>query len=414
MAAAETITELTRFEGRLAGSDAERRTASWLARELQATGREVRLESFWCRPNWALAHAWHVALGLAGSLVSVHSPRIGGALILAALLSIITDVLLGVSPGRLLTRQRASQNVVARAREPVEGPATAGKPCLILTANLDAGRTGLVYRELPRSLTALLSRSLGAITPGWLGWLSLTMIWLLAVAVARLQGSSGGPIGVLQLLPTVVLVLALALLIDIGTSASSPAASDNGSGVAVAVQLARALDVAPPRHVRVDVILQGAGDTFGIGLRRHLRNHKHELRPRNTIVIGVAACGAGRSRWWRSDGQFVPLRYARPLNELCAGVASEQPGLQARPHSGRGATPALAARAAQLPSIAIGCLDERGLAPRSHQDSDTAEHIDASALDSTVELGLLLIDAVDEFLRERGAQPAGKATPARA
>ncbi len=80
MRAPETVSELTKFTGRGAGSDAERRAARWLAGQLQDNGRRARIEPFWCRPNWALAHAWHVGLGLAASLVAVGSAPVGGAL----------------------------------------------------------------------------------------------------------------------------------------------------------------------------------------------------------------------------------------------------------------------------------------------------------------------------------------------
>src|SRR6059036_3269855 len=119
MSAAQTTSELSRFERRIAGSDAERRAALWLAEQLSRTGRELRIETFWCRPNWALAHAWHVALALAGSLVAVHAPRVGLALVVVALGSIWLDAWRGVSLGRWLTPQRASQNVVVSdARTP--------------------------------------------------------------------------------------------------------------------------------------------------------------------------------------------------------------------------------------------------------------------------------------------------------
>ncbi len=53
---------------------------------------------------------------LAASLLSVSSPTIGAALILIALLSVLSDALLGVSPGRRMTQERASQNVVVPAK----------------------------------------------------------------------------------------------------------------------------------------------------------------------------------------------------------------------------------------------------------------------------------------------------------
>ena len=116
MGAAETLSGLAAFERRAGGSDTERRAAGWLRDELLSAGaHDPDFETFWCRPNSALAHAWHVGLGLAGSLLAVASARVGGILILIALVSIVADALLGVSLGRRLTPERASQNVLSPA-----------------------------------------------------------------------------------------------------------------------------------------------------------------------------------------------------------------------------------------------------------------------------------------------------------
>ena len=190
MAAAETAAALTAFDGRGAGTDAERRAAGWLAQQIRLGRREARLEAFWCRPNWALAHAWHCLLAVAGSLLMVSHPMVGGALVLVALLSVLADGLAGHSLGRRLTPERASQNVVspAPARGGASPPPPADPPVrLIVTANYDAGRTGLAYRDLLRVPAARLSRLAagGALTPGWLGWLVVELLWLLGVALAR-------------------------------------------------------------------------------------------------------------------------------------------------------------------------------------------------------------------------------------
>ncbi len=409
MRTAETVAGLAEFERRGAGTDAERRAARSLGDELSAGGREVRIEPFWCRPNWALAHAWHVALGLLGSLVSVSAPRIGMALVLAALASLIVVVLLGNSLGRRLTPERASQNVVALA----PGADEPKRVRLIITANYDAGRIGLVYRDLPRVAAARLRDVSGGLAPGWLGWVALALLWLEAIAIVRLEGS-GTAVGLAQLPPTVALVLALALLLDLASADFGPSAGDNGSGVAVAIALARALDAAPPRHAAVDVVLQGAGDGSGIGLRRYIRARKRSLQPSSVVVLAIAACTAGAPRWWLSDGPLVPVRYFPRLRELCATVATNEAALGARPHRGRGASPALAARFAGLPAITIGTLDERGLAPSSHQRSDTAEAIDGVALDHALEFGLLLADAVDRFLARAPARAVAASAGARA
>jgi hypothetical protein len=399
----ELTAALTAFERRGPGTDAERRAARWLARSLYSTGRRVRVESFWCRPNWALAHAWHVALALAGSLLSVSHPTLGAALLAAALIAILVDAVTGLSPGRRLTPERASQNVIAKPKENAEiKPAT-----LIVTANYDAGRTALVYRDPLRREAAWLRRIAGPLALGWLAWLSVAIVWLLAIAVTRSITTHHPPsgLGAIQLAPSVALVLALALLLEAAGAGYGPGAGGNASGTAVAIALVRALDAAPPRNLAVELVLQGAGEGQEIGIRRYLRARRKELRPENAIVLGISPAGAGQPYWWQSDGRLVPLRYAPRLRALCSQTG-------ASPHRGRGATPAFPARAAGLPAIAIGCLDSHGLPANSHQKADTPERIDGTALDSALETGLALIKAIDAALAPDPQTNPPAATPA--
>ncbi len=398
MAAAETLTGLTAFARRGAGTDSERRAAGWLARELALGGRQARVETFWCRPNWALAHAWHALIGLVGSLVSVGSPRAGGALILVALLSVLADTTFGTSLGRLLTPERASQNVIlppssAEAQLPVR---------LIITANLDAGRAGLVYRRPFRAAAARLRELSGGRLPGWLGWLALALICLEGTAVGRLDGSRGAAVGLVQLIPTVILVLALALLLEQATAEFAPAAGDNGSGVAAAVAIVRALAAGPPSHAAVELVLQGAGDGGAIGLRRYLRSRRGELQPATAVVLGISPCAAGSPRWWISDGQLIPRRYFGALRRLAAAVAGDAPHLGARPTRSRSASPALPA-AGRLPALAIGTHDQHGLVAHSHESGDTIARVHEESIERTVEFGLLLVDAVDGYIARRAA-----------
>jgi len=391
--ALDTAKRLERFKGRGAGSDAERRAALWLADELATSGRDVAVETFWCRPNWALAQAWHAALAMVGSLVMVASPRLGGGLLVAALVFIVFDAFLGVSPGRRLTPERASQNVVAR---PGEGPQHPIR--LILAANYDAARTGIVQRDAIRRPIARLRRVVGPASPGWIGWLAVAVAWLEVMAVLRVGGHHGEAISIAQLPPTIGVILALAALLELASSPWSPSAGDNGSGVGVALDLARALGAAPPRNVDIHLVLTGAADGGGIGLRRFLRAHRTQYTPATTVVIAVAACSAGSPRWWRSDGSLLPLRYARRLVNLAGELAGQESYLGALPHDGRGQTHAFVARLARIPSIVIGCLDDDGLAPRSHRSDDRSAAIDQSALDAAVQFGLMLADAIDAAL----------------
>jgi Peptidase family M28 len=401
MRPAETIASLASFEGRGAGTDAERRAARWLTAQLSSSQRNVRVEPFWSRPNWALSHAWHAALGLAGSLLAVSEPRLGGALVLVALLSLLADGVMGTSLGRRLTPERASQNVVS-------GRADRQRVHLIITANYDVGRAGLVYRDRVRRVAAWFASSTGRRSPGWLAWLAIAMVWLLVVSVLRVDGYKGTTIGLVQLPPTAGLVLALALLLEQGTARFGPGANDNGSGAAAAIALARALDVSPPRRLDVELVLQGAGDCGAIGLRRYLRPRRKTYTAPTTIVLGIAACGQGDPCWFDSDGALVPVGYFKQLRRLAASVARENTHLGARPRRGRGATPALPARSRRLPAIALGAYDQQGLASRSHQGADTPERIETGSVDRVVEFGLVLVDAIDAYLASRAAPPAAE------
>jgi Peptidase family M28 len=397
----ETIKALAAFTGRGPGTDAERRAARWLAGDLVASRYRVRIETFWCRPNWALAHAWHVALALAGSLISVGDPLVGTVLIAVGLASTICDELLGNSIGRRLTPERASQNVVATTKQ-----ATAESTRLIVTANYDAGRTALMYRNAFRATAARLSRATGGRAPGWLAWVAIAIVYELAVAIIRLTETHAAAfLGPVQLPPTVALVLALALLLEAAGAAYGPAAGDNASGVATAIALAEALTADPPRNLTVELVLQGAGESEGLGLRSYLRVRKRELKTIGPIVLGSGACGAGQPTWWLSDGRLIPLRYAKTLRTLASQTT-------AAPHRGRGGTPALPARAAGIPAIAMGCLDNNGLAPRSHQRTDTLDTIDKAALDHAQELGLVLAHAIDASLGTPAAPETTTATRA--
>jgi hypothetical protein len=415
-----TIEGLEAFTGRGAGTDAERRAANWLAARCAAPGREALIETFWCRPNWALAHLWHVALAIAGSLISLASAIAGFIILAIALVSITADAVSGMSLGRRLTPERASQNVVVRA-PPESSPAVTPGPRLILTANYDAGRIGFAYRPWMRGAARRLERTLRGLTPGWLGWLALAVVWLLAVAALREAGHKSQVIGAIQFVPTVGLLLAFALLLELATGQWSPAAGDNGSGVAVALELAAALTAATPRHLQVEILLGGAGDGDPLGLRHHLRAQRRQRKAArhvrretraDTIVLGFAPCAGGSPHWWTSDGSFLPLRYSASLRRMAARIATDEPHLGVGPSRGRGATSALAARVAGLPALAIGCLDGRGLAPSSHQTSDTAAGVDRGALGRAVQFALLLIDELDATVGEARPQPHSAATPA--
>ena len=113
----ETIERLTAIPGRGAGTDAERRAALWLERDLRERGHRAWADTYWVRPGWAWPVALAALLGAGGSVASVSWPLAG---LIAAGLAAACLALEGAgltSPLRLLTRRRATQNVVSLPEE---------------------------------------------------------------------------------------------------------------------------------------------------------------------------------------------------------------------------------------------------------------------------------------------------------
>src|SRR5919201_5988211 len=135
----EVIRELCSFDGRRAGTDAERRAANWLAERLRDFGRRTDVEPTYVHPQYGLVHALHCAVGFAGSLVAIVQPAVGFALVLAAAVSMYLDLNGRFYLARRLFFRRASQNVVARGRKP-DAPAR-----VFVTAHYDSARTGALF-----------------------------------------------------------------------------------------------------------------------------------------------------------------------------------------------------------------------------------------------------------------------------
>ena len=158
----------------------------------------------------------------------------------------------------------------------------------------------------------------------------------------------------------------------------------------------RALDVSPPRHIAVELVLTGAGDGSGAGLSHHLAAIRRLPAPRPWCSGSPRAAKGTRAGGPRTG---VCCRCASPrrLVELAGAAApGELPG--ARAHRGRGLSPALPARRRGVPAITLGALDRQGLAPRSHLPEDRAAAIDAAAADRVLGLALALVDALDAEL----------------
>jgi hypothetical protein len=270
--------------GPLACTDAERRAALALAARLRATGRSPRIEARWLRPSWPAWQALFAAAGVLGAVLSVDQP-VAGLIVAGAALALS----LAHRRGRLpLGRARATQDVVAPAREP-------GEVALIVLAAVDRPRAAVV-RRVPAPLAAL----------------QVALALTAALAAVRVAGAEGIALGAAQLVPAVVLLIGVAGFLD--AAVAHPAAAD-----ATATNVAIALAISAPW---AEIVLVGAGD---LGLRARLAAERRP--PDRTVLL------------WLEPGPEPAWRSAHPALAAIAHDAGERLRGRALP---AGARPALA------------------------------------------------------------------------
>jgi hypothetical protein len=392
----EIVRELCSFEGRLAGTDAERRAANRLAERLRAMGRRAEVEPIYVHPQFGLIYAAHCALGVAGSLVAAAAPVVGFALVLLAATSMYLDLNARFYLLRRLFFRRASQNVVSRGARP-SAPAR-----LLLVAHVDAAKTGAAYSERNARRIARVA--------SWLPFpfsSSRLVFWSLAVLVpvlaVRAAGLDSTVISVVQLPPTLILLVAVFALVDIELSSIVPGANDNASGVATVLSLAEELEADPPANLDVWVVLTGAEESMTEGMRAFLRTRRRTLDPRSTYVVNLAALGRGDVRFETAAGPAITYELRSRLTELCEAIAAadaeEANRFRAAPLRHGFTSDGLRARLAGCPATTLVCLEPGAALPANyHLPSDRPESLDPEAIDRAHDFASELIRQLDRDL----------------
>jgi Peptidase family M28 len=396
----EIIRELCSFEGRLAGTDAERRAANRLAERLREQGRKVGVEPTYVHPQVALVYALHCAVGFGGSLVSVAIPALGFALVLLAVTSLYLDLNGRLYLLRRLLFRRLSQNVIARGNRP-DAPAR-----LLIIAHLDAARAGAAYspRRL-RLLARIADRLPFAFSPPRLLFWSLAL--LVPLAGVRMAGVDANVISILQLLPTLVLLVGMFVFVDIELSDVVPGANDNASGVAAAISVADELRSEAPKNLDVWIVLTAGEEGLLQGMRTFVRSHRKRLADRPAYFICLDSVGAGRVRYTTSEGMAVSFEMGKRMNELCEAIAaagSSRNGTRPEPLAWGFATDAVAARLARFEAVTITTLPEGAIvAANYHQAADRPDAVDPKAVDRAHAFALELARQLDRDVGRRAS-----------
>jgi hypothetical protein len=413
----DVIRELCSFKGRRAGTDSERRAANWLAGSLRDAGRRVEIEPTYVHPQYAVIQAAHCALAFAGSLVAVASPPAGFAMVLVAATSMYLDLNYRMYLLRRLFFRRASQNVVARGKNP-DAPAR-----VVLVAHIDTAKTGAIFNPKQAQRAAALSRSL-QLPIGPFRIVFWSMALLLPILGARMAGLDSNAVSLLQLPSTLILLVAIFALVDIELSDVVPGANDNASGVAATLSLAEELDGNALQNLDVWVLLTGGEECLQEGMRSFIRAHRRDLDAATTFFLCLDTLGRGRVRYEAGGGWVVTYTMDKRLVELCDAIAEadgeDENRFGARRLFHGYASDAMPARLRGYPATTISCLTDVGVVPDQHTPDDIPENVDDAALERAHDFTLELIRQLDRDVGRRTAttgeqtdDPAD-ATPGRA
>lgn len=325
MGSAQLVDVVTSIGPRRAGSEAERRAAREIQKQLTELGREAEIEPIRVRPNFALTHLIHAVAGIVASVVSVYVPTLGLVLAAAATVSAIGDLTGSFHLVRSLTPLRASQNVVSDE----EG----GKPgVIILVAHYDAPLTGMLADRRLRWWPRALVISLGVITLCTLG---------------RLAGIDATPFTIIQFIPTVVLIALTPTFADTAISGPAKGEADNAAGVVAALRLAESYS-GRLTHFDLMLVFTGASAQFALGMREWLKRHRKELDTEATAVIALDNIGESEAAKYAVKEGAV---FASRMHPTLVDIASE---LDAESYESRDISDAYLARSSGLPTLRVG------------------------------------------------------------
>ena len=385
----ELIRELCSIEGRGPGTDAERRAANMLGGRLRAMGRSVHVEPTYVHPQYALVHALHAALAVAGSVLVTVDPAIGFALVLLAATSMYLDLNTRFYLARSLFFRRASQNVVSPGDRP-EAPMR-----LVLVAHYDAARSGYVFGERGLRAARRLSERGRLLLGPWRLIFWGGMAPLLAILGARMAGFEPGWISIVQLFPTVLLVVAVFLLLDIALSAIVPGAYDNASGVAAVLSAAERLQAEPPQNLDVWVLLTGAEECLDEGMRAFLRDNRKRLDFERTVFLNVDSVSYGSVHYITSEGPVISTAMDPTLIELCEALSAADPGNPARAVRSPVSTDALPIAVRRRRTVTVTGLADGLPPPWYHSHEDTPDRVVPQALTRCTDFVVGLARLVD-------------------
>ena len=372
--AREIFEKLSEWPHRGCGSEDEMEAREALIAELTGEyGVDITDEGFKC-PRSYLPFFWMIAIGQA--VVVLLSPWAPAFMLAAGILFFLSHLLYfdwRVSPLIWWGARTVTANVSASRG--------AGNRLVILMAHLDSAPSSYAYRpEQVRHFK--LSVYMGTFIVG-LG----ALIPAMGTQDVTLPNWAGWIVALLLLGQAVV------ASIDFWRFGYTPGANDNLTGVAAATEVASRLWKTMPPDTEVRLVVTSGEEAGMLGAQHYWRQHRDELKQRETHVLNFDTVGYGNLSYVTQSGGFTPVYYDGPLARAAAAVTKidkRYGHVRAAKHHVGDFDSVWFARDG-ISSLTVAAYDDEGLMPHIHTQEDKADHVDMAIVEDAVRFGEAVI-----------------------
>lgn len=362
---------------RAPASEGERWASKYIRGVLEGQGIEVQVEPFESPKTFSYPLMIVLSVSLLGGLLSCSHGFLGFLLAAVGAAGFTREAHYRSWAARFVPKG-PSQNVLGRI--PAKGEA---RRRVLVCAHYDTSRSGLYFH--PRFVGGFRTVSV------------VTAVSVLGLPVFVLLGGLfwAGLFGLLRTLATLWILASILVLLHREVYGKEVyGANDNASGVGVMLAVAERLAKEPLQNTEVWIAATGCEEAGLVGMLNLLKRHEQELR--EALIVNLDSIGAGQLRYITGEGLIRAYPSDPELLMLSAEVARQNPGLPLAPREDRGlGTDAAGALIHGYRAMSILGLDEDGVVPNWHWETDVIENLDPKNLSEAEAFVDLLLKKID-------------------
>jgi hypothetical protein len=358
-------------------SEAERWASKYIKSVMDKAGIESQVEDFSSPRTFGYAYMVILAVSILGGLLACSHGFIAFLITALAAVALYMENTCRGWIATILPRE-SSQNVVGRI--PAQGEA---RRKVVLSAHYDTARSGLLFH--PRFVGHFRTITM------------LTMLSVLALPILIVLGGMfwSGLFCLLRGLAVLWLAVSWCLLLHREVyGLNLYGANDNGSGTGVVLSLAETLAGKPLQDTEVWIAATGAEEAGLVGMTAFLKRHGTELQ--DALIINLDHVGLGQIKYITGEGMLKAVPSDPELLMLSAEVVRENPDLSPVPHEHRTChSDAYAALVKGYRAMSIMAMDEDGVVPNWHWETDKIENLEEKNLEDVERFVSILLNKID-------------------